>query len=91
MGAKSARIEIQLSKEQKALIEHAAVYLGCSVSDFVLGNAEQAAKAVIEEHERIQLDRVQALRFVNSLFSPPSPNGPLKAAAKEHRTQVHSR
>ncbi|WP_145295510.1 type II toxin -antitoxin system TacA 1-like antitoxin [Crateriforma conspicua] len=39
----------------------------CNASDFVLGNAERAAKAVIEQHERIQLDRVQPRQFVESL------------------------
>jgi uncharacterized protein (DUF1778 family) len=61
------------------------------VSDFVLGNAEQAAKAVIEEHERIQLDRIQSRTLVDSLLSSPSPNKELRAAAKEHRKKVISR
>ncbi|MCS7471333.1 DUF1778 domain-containing protein [Stieleria sp. ICT_E10.1] len=91
MEPKSARIETRLSTEQKTLIERAAAYLGRSVSDFVLGNAEQAAKAVIEEHERIQLDRIQSRTLVDSLLSSPSPNKELRAAAKEHRKKVISR
>ncbi|MEO1618933.1 MAG: DUF1778 domain-containing protein [Planctomycetota bacterium] len=91
MESKSARIETRLSTEQKTLIERAAAYLGRSVSDFVLGNAEQAAKAVIEEHERIQLDRIQSRKLVDSLLSPPSPNKELRAAAKEHHKKVTSR
>lgn len=91
METKSARIETRLSTEQKALIERAAAYLGRSVSDFVLGNAEQAARAVIAEHERIQLDRTQSRALVNALLSPPSPSKELRAAVKDHRKRVTSR
>jgi len=91
METKPDRIELRLSPDQKALIERAAACLGRSVSDFVLGNAEQAAKAVIEEHERIQLDRIQSRVLVDALLSPPSPNKELRAAAKEHRKKVTSR
>ena len=91
MEAKSARIETRVSAEQKELIERAAAYVGRSVSEFVLGNVEQAAKAVIEEHERIKLDRQQSRVLVDSLLSPASPNKNLRAAASEHRKRVISR
>lgn len=88
---KSARIETRVSVEQKELIERAAAYLGRSVSEFVLGNVEQAAKAVIEEHEKLKLDRQQSRMLVETLLSPASPNKTLRAAVRQHRKRVTSR
>lgn len=88
---KSARIETRVSVEQKELIEQAAAYLGRTVSEFVLTHVEQAAKAVIDEHERVKLDRQQSQVLVESLLSPGAPKKPLRAAAKEHRKRVTSR
>jgi len=87
---KSARIETRVSVEQKELIEQAAAYLGRTVSEFVLSHVEQAAKAVIDEHERVKLDRQQSQVLVESLLSPGAPSKSLRAAAKEHRKQVTS-
>lgn len=91
METKSARIETRVSVEQKELIERAAAYLGRTVSDFVLGNVEKAAKAVIEEHERTKLDREQSRVLVEALLTPASPNKKLRDAAMEHRKRVISR
>lgn len=89
--SKTARIETRVSAEQKELIERAAAYLGRTVSEFVLGNVEQAARAVIDEHEKLKLDRQQSQALVESLLSPASPNQSLRAAAKEHRKRVTTR
>jgi len=87
---KTARIETRVSAEQKELIERAAAYLGRSVSDFVLGNVEQAAKAVTEEHEKLKSDRQQSRMLIEPLLSPASPNKSLRAAARQHRKRVTS-
>ncbi len=91
MDTRSARIETRVSAEQKELIERAAAYLGRTVSEFVLGNVEQAARDVIAEHERIKLDRRQSQVLVKSLLSPAAPNDALRDAARRHRKQVESR
>ena len=88
---KSARIETRVSAEQKELIEQAAAYLGRTVSEVVLSHVEQAAKAVIDEYERVKLDRQQSQALVESLLSPEAPNKSLRAAAREHRKRVTSR
>ena len=88
---KSARIETRVSAEQKEMIERAAAYVGRTVSEFVLGNVEQAAKAVIEEHEKLKLDRQQSRALVETLLAPVSPNKTLRAAARDHRKRVTSR
>lgn len=88
---KSARIETRVSAEQKEMIERAAAYAGRTVSEFVLGNVEQAAKAVIDEHEKLKLDRQQSQALVESLLAPVSPNKTLRTAARDHRKRVTSR
>ncbi|WP_231617615.1 type II toxin-antitoxin system TacA family antitoxin [Novipirellula aureliae] len=86
-----ARIETRVSTEKKQLIERAAAYQGCSVSEFVIANAEQAAKAVIEEHEQLKLTRAQSLALVEVLLSTRQPNKRLRDAAVRHRKEVERR
>ena len=88
---KTARIETRVSLEQKELIERAAAYIGRSVSDFVVANVESAARQVIEEYERLCLDREQSRALVDALLSPERPNKRLREAAANHRRQVRSR
>jgi uncharacterized protein (DUF1778 family) len=88
---KTARIETRVSLEQKELIERAAAYLGRSVSDFVVAHVETAAKRVVEEHERLHLDREQSRVLVEALLTPKPPNKRVREAATNHRKQVKSR
>ncbi|KAA1258027.1 hypothetical protein LF1_05180 [Rubripirellula obstinata] len=88
---KMARIETRVSTEKKQLIERAAAYQGCSVSEFVIANAEQAAKAVIEEHEQLKLNRTQSRALVDVLLATGRPNKRLRNAADRHRKEVTSR
>ncbi|MDZ4851047.1 MAG: DUF1778 domain-containing protein [Pirellulaceae bacterium] len=87
-ASKTARLETRISLEQKELIERAAAYLGRSVSDFVIANVETAAKQVIEEYERLHLDREQSRVLVEALLSPKPPNKRLREAVARHRKQV---
>lgn len=88
---KSARIETRVSQEQKELIERAAAFSGRTVSDFVVAHVEVAAKKVIEEHEKLQLDQAQSRVLVDALLSPKKPNKKLKLAMEQHRKRVESR
>ncbi len=90
-SAKIARIETRVSKEQKELIERAATFSGRTVSEFVLAHLEVAAKKVIEEHEKLQLDRTQSRVLVEALLTPKKPNKKLKNAMNEYRKRVESR
>jgi len=85
---KSTRIETRVTLEQKQLIELAAAYQGRSVSEFVVGNAEAAAKQVIREYERLRLNREQSRVLVDALLSPKRPNKSLRDAARRHKAQV---
>ena len=90
-STKSTRIETRATLEQKQLIELAASYQGRSVSEFIVGHAEAAAKQVIQEYERLHLDREQSRILVDALLSPKRPNKPLRDAARRHKKQVTSR
>ena len=90
-STKSARLETRVSKEQKDLIERAAAYSGRTVSDFVVAHVEVAAKKVIEEYERIHLDKEQSRVLVDALLSPKRPNKKLRGALAEHRQRVESK
>jgi uncharacterized protein (DUF1778 family) len=87
---KTARLEARITAEQKALVERAAAYQGRSVSDFVVTTVQEAAKAVIQEHEVLRLNASQSRAFVESLLNPPEPTAALQQAAEEYRQDVVS-
>lgn len=91
LSIKSARLETRVSPEQKELIERAAAYSGRSVSDFVVAHIEVAAKRVVEEYERLKLDKQQSRTLVEALLAPKRPNSKLHAAVQEYRQRVESR
>ena len=84
----TARLEARISAEQKQLIDLAAAYEGRSVSDFVVHTVQQAAQAVVREHETLRLNRRQSELFVTALLDPPEPNEAFRKAAKEYRRRV---
>ena len=89
--AKTARLEARITSDQKALIERAAAYEGRSLSDFVVATVQEAAKAVIRDHEVLPLDRSQSRSFVELLLNPPEPNEALQQAAERYHRDVDSR
>lgn len=60
----------------------AVAYEHTDLTDFVLRNAIQAARAVIARAERVSLSERDSLRVLDALENPPSPNAKLLAAAK---------
>jgi uncharacterized protein (DUF1778 family) len=87
----TARLEARITGEQKKLIDLAAAYQGRSVSDFVVQTVQQAAIAVVQEHETMRLSRQQSEAFVKALLEPSKPNEALQEAAREYRRRVRSR
>ena len=88
---KTARLEARITTEQKTLIERAAAYQGRSVSDFLVDTVQEAALAVIEQHEVLRLNRAQSAALVEMLLEPAAPNDALRQAADEYRRDVASR
>ncbi|MBI2480603.1 MAG: DUF1778 domain-containing protein [Planctomycetia bacterium] len=91
LSTKCARLETRVSPEQKDLIERAAAYTGRTVSDFVLAHVEVAAKEVVEQYERLHLDKLQSQVLVDALLSPKRPNKKLRGAVEDYRKRVKSR
>ena len=85
---RTARLEARITAEQKAMIELAAAYEGRSVSDFVLHSVQEAAKAVVREHEMFRLNRQQSETLVQMLLEPPEPNAALQDAGQEYHHRV---
>ncbi len=52
------------------------------LTEFVIQHAVRAAKAVIEEADRVQLSERDSLRVLALLENPPEPNARLLAAAR---------
>ena len=81
---RDARLEARVSTAQKCLLQQAAALSGCTLSEFVVASAQDAARRVIAEHESIRLSREEQLAFVEALLQPPEPNARLKRAAKAY-------
>ena len=82
---KGARVEARLSAEQKALIERAARLCGCSVSEYVVRSAQDAAERDIRDHEVITLSTRASQLFVDALLNPQLANESLRDAAQDYR------
>jgi uncharacterized protein (DUF1778 family) len=73
--AKSRRIEVRISDEERRLEEAAAAALGVSLSEFVRRAAHGRAQEVLRERRDIHLDDEAAARFLAALDAdaPPPP------------------
>jgi len=78
----NSRMSLRIRREDKALLMRAVAYQHTDLTDFVLRNAIQAAKAAIAQAERVLLTERDSLRVLDALENPPRPNAKLLAAAK---------
>jgi uncharacterized protein (DUF1778 family) len=85
--SKSERLEARLSRDQKELLQWAADLEGRSLTDFVVGHAQNAAMHTIAEHTVIKLNRADSIAFAESLQSPPELNkdAPLAQAIARYK------
>jgi uncharacterized protein (DUF1778 family) len=83
------RIDVRISKEQKALIKHASDISGFkSLSEFIVYCTSKEAKAVITEHNQVLKSMQDKKIFVEAISNPPAPNEKLrKAYTKYLKTQ----
>ena len=90
LEVRTQRTEARLLPDQKRRIEHAAKIKGISVSDFMVQNADEAAKRTIEQHESWTLEARDRDLFVQALMNPTEPGERLMAAAKRYKERVRS-
>jgi uncharacterized protein (DUF1778 family) len=86
--ARSARVEIRATRDQKKLFERAAQIRGTSVTDFAINKLQEAAHEIIQETESFRLREEDRKVFFNALSNPPEPNERAKAAVARYRSQV---
>ncbi|MGA3077472.1 MAG: DUF1778 domain-containing protein [Bryobacteraceae bacterium] len=85
---RTARLEARITYRALAVVRRAAEIQGRSVSDFVVGAAQEAAQKTIAEVEVIQLSRQAQERFAALLLNPPPPTAALVKALKRHRQLI---
>jgi uncharacterized protein (DUF1778 family) len=78
---KSARMELRLTPSSKRVIERAVSLSGLSPSDL----AYEAARRVIEDHERFVLRDTDREVFLRAVMDPRAPNARLVRAVRRHR------
>ncbi len=83
----NSRMSLRIRPEDKALLMRAIAYTHTDLTDFVLRNAVEAARAVIAEAEQVTLSERDSLRVLDALEHPPAPNTKLLAAAYSLPTQ----
>jgi uncharacterized protein (DUF1778 family) len=80
----SARLDMRLSTEAKALLEKAARYDEQTLTDYALSHLMKSARTTIEQHERIILTKTESERFLTALDESPRRIPALKKLAKKY-------
>ena len=78
----NSRMSLRIPAEEKALLVRAAALRRTDLTDFVRQHSVNAARAVIQEAERVVLSGRDSLRVLALLERPPKPGAKLLAAAK---------
>jgi len=81
---KTARMELRLTPSSKKVIDRAVSLSGLAAGDL----AYDAARRILEEHERFALQDVDRDAFVEAITNPPKPVPRLVAAFTRHRKAV---
>ena len=78
----NSRISLRIRTQDKALLMRAVALENTDITDFVIRNAMQAARRVIEQAERLTLSERDSLRVMALLENPPQPNAKLLSAVE---------
>ena len=82
MSKENSRFDARISQELKDLLEKASEIGGYrSLTDFVLSTAQNKAKEIIEEHNRLLASQRDSEIFFNAILNPGKPNKKLRQAA----------
>ncbi len=81
-AVENSRMSLRIRAEDKALLMQAVTLVHTDLTNFVITNALQAAKDVIEEAARLRLSERDSQRVLDLLENPPMPNKRLLAAAR---------
>ena len=79
---KNNRMSLRIPAAEKTILLRAAALRRTDLTSFVRKHCLDAAKATIQEAERVGLSERDSLRVLALLENPPKPNARLLAAAK---------
>ena len=82
---KVARLETRVSLELMEVLRRAAELQDRTLTDFVVGAAQEAARKVIAEADVVRLSLADQKQFAAALINPPKPNAALKRAFAQRR------
>ncbi|MGH8908655.1 MAG: DUF1778 domain-containing protein [Egibacteraceae bacterium] len=71
MKTKDRRREFRLTQEEERVISEAAALCGTTFSGFVLDQALERARGIVDEHRTIALPTDAYARFLEALDAPP--------------------
>jgi uncharacterized protein (DUF1778 family) len=83
-ASKDSRIDLRLTREQKALLEKAASLKGVSLSAYTLLHLLPQAQQDINNQERLSLTNRDRDLFLSALENPAKLKGKLKTAIAEY-------
>jgi len=82
----NARIEMRCEAGEKELLNRAAALKGMRTTAFIRELALEKARLVIDQAERIELNRSSYQQVLDLLDNPPAPNAALLKAMRAHRS-----
>jgi uncharacterized protein (DUF1778 family) len=83
--AKTSRIDLRVTQEQKELLERAASLKGISLSAYTLLHILPVAQKEIDTHERLVLSDRDRDLFMSVMENPPELKGKLKSAIAQYK------
>ena len=87
-AARTERIELRATREEKRLLAAAAAHERLDVTSFILRNVLPAAREVVERSERIVLSERDSALVLELLENPPRPSAALLAAARRRAARA---
>lgn len=84
---KNSRIDLRVTKEQKALLEQAASLKGVSLSAYTLLHLLPLAQQEIENQEKLTLSNRDRDQFLAAIDKPPQLQGKLKSAIADYQNK----
>lgn len=87
-AARSDRIELRATTEEKRLLTAAAAHERLDVTTFILRRTLPEAREIVDREERIVLSKRDTKRVLALLENPPKPTPALAAAARRHLRRV---
>ena len=82
---KVARLEARISRVLMEFLRRAAELQDRTLTDFVIGAVQEAARRVIADAGVIQLSLADQQSFAAALIDPPKPNAALRRAFARRR------